>query len=341
MKDLGLSMYPLFQMILLLSERNCEESTNLVIDWISFFGADFQRINGEDLVSNGLVVNISGNGKAIFGTSNESGFKTSNIKSVWFRRWRIPPMLRHAVLLNSIEYDAYRYLVSEFNALSASFFAGISKRNWLNKPSDLTHNKIFVLTQASLVGLKIPETLICQTKVELRAFHRKHSGIISKSIGDTTFFRSENRTFSNYTVEITDKDIDSLEEHFYPSLFQSKIDKQYELRIFYLDGDFHAMAIFSQGDRQTEIDFRQYNTRRPNRCVPYNLPAQIKNLLTALMKRLDMNCGSIDLVRDKKGNYNFLEVNPVGQFSMVSYPCNYHLERKVAQYLIKQAHERK
>ena len=30
----------------------------------------------------------------------------------------------------------------------------------------------------------------------------------------------------------------------------------------------------------------------------------------------------------------FLEVNPVGQFGMVSLPCNYQLEKRIAQYLI-------
>jgi hypothetical protein len=35
------------------------------------------------------------------------------------------------------------------------------------------------------------------------------------------------------------------------------------------------------------------------------------------------------------GREVFLEVNPVGQFGMVSAPCNYHLEKKVAELLIR------
>ena len=30
------------------------------------------------------------------------------------------------------------------------------------------------------------------------------------------------------------------------------------------------------------------------------------------------------------------QVNPVGQFSMVSKPCNYYLEKEVAKYLINE-----
>jgi hypothetical protein len=32
--------------------------------------------------------------------------------------------------------------------------------------------------------------------------------------------------------------------------------------------------------------------------------------------------------------YVFLEVNPIGQFNQVSIPCNYFLEKKIADYLL-------
>ena len=40
------------------------------------------------------------------------------------------------------------------------------------------------------------------------------------------------------------------------------------------------------------------------------------------------------LVRNLKSNddFIFLEVNPVGQFGMTSSPCNYSLEKKIAQH---------
>ena len=51
------------------------------------------------------------------------------------------------------------------------------------------------------------------------------------------------------------------------------------------------------------------------------------------MQKLDMNSGSIDMVVTKDKRYVFLEVNPIGQFKQVSYPCNYYLEKEVAKYL--------
>lgn len=51
------------------------------------------------------------------------------------------------------------------------------------------------------------------------------------------------------------------------------------------------------------------------------------------MNKLNYSSGSIDLVVDKDDKYIFLEVNPVGQFGMVSYPCNYGLEKIIAKAL--------
>ena len=51
------------------------------------------------------------------------------------------------------------------------------------------------------------------------------------------------------------------------------------------------------------------------------------------MSKLNLNCGSLDLVLDNNGIYYYLEVNPVGQFGMVSFPCNYYLEKKIAEFL--------
>jgi D-alanine-D-alanine ligase-like ATP-grasp enzyme len=53
-----------------------------------------------------------------------------------------------------------------------------------------------------------------------------------------------------------------------------------------------------------------------------------------MMQKADLNCGSLDLIKSKDGRYVFLEVNPSGQFGMVSYPCNYYLEEEVAKSLI-------
>jgi glutathione synthase/RimK-type ligase-like ATP-grasp enzyme len=94
------------------------------------------------------------------------------------------------------------------------------------------------------------------------------------------------------------------------------------------------MAIFSQLDMQTSIDFRNYNLTKPNRTVPFKLPAHVESKLIQLMSILGQKTGSIDIIVTDEKEFVFLEVNPVGQYGMVSYPCNYELNMKMAEYLV-------
>jgi glutathione synthase/RimK-type ligase-like ATP-grasp enzyme len=118
-----------------------------------------------------------------------------------------------------------------------------------------------------------------------------------------------------------------------PSLIQRKIDKKYEIRVFYLMGNMYSMAIMSQNKNETEIDFRNYQNQNPNRTLSYELPDEINKKIIKLMDVLKLNSGSIDFIYNTNNEYVFLEVNPVGQYGMVSYPCNYYIEKKIANYL--------
>jgi D-alanine-D-alanine ligase-like ATP-grasp enzyme len=50
------------------------------------------------------------------------------------------------------------------------------------------------------------------------------------------------------------------------------------------------------------------------------------------MDKTNMKSGSIDILVGKDKRYYFLEVNPIGQFYQVSYPCNFYLEKRIAKY---------
>mgnify|MGYP000874440113 CR=1 FL=1 len=94
------------------------------------------------------------------------------------------------------------------------------------------------------------------------------------------------------------------------------------------------MAIFSQNNPKTQIDFRNYDYDKPNRLNPFKIPIEISNKIIKLMKKLKIICGSIDMIYTPKGEYVFLEVNPIGQFQWLSQNCNYYIEREIANHLI-------
>lgn len=196
-------------------------------------------------------------------------------------------------------------------------------------------NKLEVLKMAKSCSIEIPASIITGQKTDVQNFMLKKGNLITKAISEIfdVKTKSDNQTnlYINYTQEITELVLGEMPESFSYSLFQEKLDKEIEIRTFFLDGKCYSMAIFSQLDKQTSVDFRKYSN---NRRVPYKLPCELESNILKLMANLELNTGSVDIVKTKDGRYVFLEVNPTGQYGMVSDPCNYYLDKKIAEYLI-------
>lgn len=193
-------------------------------------------------------------------------------------------------------------------------------------------NRLKVFELAKKCGLSIPEYDIITSYAQLETCKRKWGGIVTKAISNGLYEDINNFRYYTYT-ELVD-DILMFEiaktESYFPSLVTKAIEKKYEIRSFYLDEHFFSMAIFSQSNEHTKTDFRKYED---NRVEPYKLPQKIENITVNLFHKLNFNCGSVDFILDKDGNYIFLEINPVGQFGMTDYPCNYNLDYIIAKYL--------
>jgi ATP-GRASP peptide maturase of grasp-with-spasm system len=216
-----------------------------------------------------------------------------------------------------------RFLKREEDTIISFVIRQLEKKNHIGNYFIIQPNKLCQLEKAINIGLDIPQTVISSNK-EVLIKYLAQDEWITKAIQENEFttIKSLNSSFIIHQAK-----------EFFPSLIQEKLEKLYELRIFFMNDDYYAMAIFSQLDEQTSLDFRNYNKQKPNRTVPYKLPKDILQKLKKLMQELGLNTGSIDMVVTKDKRYVFLEVNPVGQFGMVSYPCNYYLEKRVADYL--------
>jgi len=94
-----------------------------------------------------------------------------------------------------------------------------------------------------------------------------------------------------------------------------------------------SMAIFSQRNTKTNIDYRNYDKEKMNRMIPYILPVEIQQKILNFMQRAGLDTGSIDMIKTSDNHYFFLEVNPAGNIEMVSDICNYKIERKIAEII--------
>jgi ATP-GRASP peptide maturase of grasp-with-spasm system len=209
----------------------------------------------------------------------------------------------------------------------------IEGKKSIGKYSNNFTNKLINLDLAKKCNFDIPDTLITSDKRALIDFYKTHKSVICKSATQGSLI-GEKTNLDGLTVLLNKNDIKLASKQFPPSLFQMNIEKSFEIRVFYLLGKTYSLAIFSQNNNKTKIDFRNYDHLNPNRTVPFCLPKNIEKKIITLMNKLSMNSGSIDLIYSKDAKYYFLEVNPVGQFDQVSYPCNYRLEKLIAMKLI-------
>jgi ATP-GRASP peptide maturase of grasp-with-spasm system len=317
-------------MILILSIDN-ELSTDHVIKLATFYNKTFDRINEDRRLT--AEIKIDNEGKQLCVIS-EKYYDLQSYQSYWYRRGDFHLNIKHLngdseIIKNINEnnkecnFDIQDYI--------HHFLHGNIKS--INGFHDNNINKLCELDIAQKVGLNIPHTLITSSKLSVQRFIDTHKEIIVKSIKNSLHFTINDISFSQPTLILEKKVVDSFPDYFMPIKLQKYIEKAFELRVFFLAGSFYASAIFSQNDEQTKIDFRNYNFTNPNRVVPYNLPKTIKVKLNKFMKELKLVSGSFDLVVTKAGEYFFLEVNPIGQFSQVSIPCNYYLEKQIARYL--------
>jgi ATP-GRASP peptide maturase of grasp-with-spasm system len=312
-------------MILILSEEK-DISTNHIIDWIRRNNVTFLRVNQEDEVK---MVNFNLNEFTLL--INKKKIISHEIIAFWYRRGElvipnhIPDLMMN--VKNHINTEIRDLLIMIYKKLTL-----VNKT--IGSIFKSSVNKLSVLSTANELGLKIPKTLITTQRKDLEDFIGTHRAIITKAICTQLLFLYEKYRISSYTEDVTEKNFEKIPNTFPPSLFQQKITKKYELRIFYLKGEFYPMAIFSQLDEQTATDFRKYNHQKPNRNVPFILPYEIQMKLKLLMDAFQLDTGSIDMVVDKNNDYYFLEVNPIGQFGMTSHPCNYYLEKRIAEHLI-------
>lgn len=191
-------------------------------------------------------------------------------------------------------------------------------------------NKLVVLNKAKEAGLIVPFTFISnRLDTVLKKLSVSTGDFITKPITNfpKILFNQEHFLF----VQKVSGNLKEYPEQFYPSLFQKCIDVEYDLRIIYVDGKIFSSIFYTEA--KTTIDIRCDYGRGNVELIRYQLPLDIELKLDKLMKSLNLNFGAIDMIRDKQGDYYFLEVNPHGQFDDVAFMCKYPIYRIIFDFL--------
>lgn len=329
-------------MILIFSYFN-DTSTTDVIRWLHRFGVrDIVRINESDLDSGSVAIQLRNRSFLIRARGLE--FSLEDVEAVWFRKGTLwfegvssdLEIRGHAALTTKLNE---RILLEERKAKEYFHYLLQQRCRVLGNPIVANPNKLIVMHMAAEMGLNVPDLCVSNRIGPLAAFmEQSHARVVTKAISDGLYlwdFEGTGQGYFSYTERLELLKGDG-SVSIPLSMVQEEVEKKMEIRSFYLDGDFYSMAIFSQQDVTTAVDYRKYNYENPNRMVPFRLPLEVEVALDKLFRKLKLNTGSVDLILDTQGRYVFLEINPSGQYAGLSNSCNYHLDMKIASWLIDQ-----
>lgn len=238
--------------------------------------------------------------------SSQGTLSLDDCRVVWWRRpqpFTLHPELRQA------EYLSFSYTESQeaFSGLWQTLDAF-----WVNHPTrdEVAARKAFQLAVAQDVGLTIPSTLITNDPDQARTFiaAQGHERTIYKAFSATEQHWRETRVLRSNEVALLDS------VRFAPVIFQEYIPAHYDIRITVVGDAIFPAAIYSQ-ESSYKVDFRMDMAR--TRIEAVRLPTEVEAKLRALMARLGIVYGAIDMRLTPEGHYIFLEVNPAGQWLFI------------------------
>lgn len=310
-------------MIYIISEE-IDLVTDLVEEWFISANRTYIRYNAEDFY------------EYSFNLNNDSNI---DVSILWQRRGKfnlLPTTLFKSYPNRS---EIIRYIDKEADDIVFTIEILLKKKlgdKYIGSYYlELNNNKLINLLKAKESGFFVPETLVTTKKTDLLNFKKQHDLIITKDIKSAVKISTNRKRYVSTGVKLVNNMmVDKLNTNFAPILLQEYIEKKYEIRVFVFLRKIFSMAIFSQNDLKTSIDFRNYNYEKPNRNVPVKLPFNIEKKILAFMDSIKLNTGSMDLIITPKNNYYFLEINPMGQFHWLSENCNFYVEKYIANHLL-------
>jgi glutathione synthase/RimK-type ligase-like ATP-grasp enzyme len=245
------------------------------------------------------------------------------VRAVW---WRRPQPFRLPAGMDSTDQG---FALSEATTAFQGLYQSLDAV-WVNDPARdaVAACKPYQLTVAQQIGLDIPLTLMTNDVDKARAFFRQHDGeVIYKQ-----FLAMPNNWRETRRLKPEDE-AHASSIAYAPVIFQKHVPAVADLRVTIVGREVYAAA--------TDVRDAEYpQDVRMNLGAKYQaheLPPETTGKLHALMERLGLVYGAIDLRLTPEGRYVFLEINPAGQFLYIEHATGQPIAEALARKLIGDA----
>jgi glutathione synthase/RimK-type ligase-like ATP-grasp enzyme len=285
---------------------------DLTADWLVLEldrrGTTFERFNGEDYPTEVWLRWAPDRASLRFGGRD---LARADIRSVWWRR-PLPPQMPPD--LPGPEAD---WATGEALAALEGFWRTLDA-HWVNTPARNAEadSKPEQLRRARGLGFTVPDTIVTNDPGAARAFLVGHPNAVCKSLR-TAHVPSGSGEGVFYTSLVSIEDLaDAAAFGPEPYLFQSLVDKDYDVRVTVIGDTAYSCRIESQDSPEARLDWRRGAIEQLPHAVE-ELPSDIASRCVALTHSYGLRFSAIDLARRPDGGFTFFELNPNGQWAWV------------------------
>ena len=239
----------------------------------------------------------------------------SELASVWFRR---PVPFRP---LSNVAERSLKFLHNELNAAhfsACTLLANAARFVVGSNGQTGSYSKAWQLKVAAELGFKIPETLISNDPARVRSFVDSRAPVLVKYFTPHFWSDDARREVSQAGPTVL-RDVSRISDAsiaICPAIYQRLVDKRYELRVTVIGHRLFAARIGSADDG-SYLDWRDHCGHDGFVMEAAELDTQTAERIRAIMVRLDLKYGCVDLAVDQDGDTVFFEVNSGGQFLFV------------------------
>ena len=307
-------------MILIISNNELDNETDLVCRWLIRKEANFLRLNMDDFLRHSCLVGMKDfvyNGKR---------YSYTDFSKIWVRRKlnRLPITFKDENFDTISNVDVNNFQQGEWEKFMHFFLSRFPHDRMINKAEGYFLSKIEQLDLAEKYELNPPASYFGNS---LDLFGTEKS-LIHKPAGNLGYLQGKDGVYAAFTEVIHP----SLKiERLLPSFFQDMVNALYEIRVLFCNDQIFACGMI-KSDEEENVDVKKQDSVRHS---PVLIPIEYQNKIKAFMKSVGFKVGTLDVIKSKD-DYHFIEMNPIGKFSFYSDVGSFGMERKIAELLMEE-----
>ena len=327
--------------ILIISDNQFEQETsaNDISKKIQEMGGKCAHLKISELArkKSSLSVSYDNGHQTIFYKKDDKTLNLNKeIKSVLYWRPALPDEIKEDMDGSTLEF--YK---GEWTTFMKGIYLCLKDCFWMNPypQNSIYEEKIFQLKTAQDIGFRVPKSFITTSLEEAyNYFELIEDQIVYKPFSQISWTekneKNEDEILLLYSNIINKNDlINSKDVYATPNIFQTYIDKKYELRITCVGKCVMACEIHSQNSEISKHDWRKYDFDSTP-YIQHDLPKDIEKLCLKLFENLGLTYGCIDMIITPDDEYIFLELNPTGQYGWIEDLAKFPITENIARMLI-------